>query len=112
MPPVSSDTLVPALADGVERSASPDGALRLTPPRPRRSWCGRMLLRLGWRERPPVELDDIGRFVVERFDGRTVARLADDLAAHLQLTRREAEAALGEFLGMLMRRRLIRLEAR
>ena len=101
---------MPRIAPGVERSFGPDGALRLTPPRPRRGLLGRLLLRLGWRERPPVELDGIGVFVVERCDGRNFGQLARELAAYLRLTPREAETALADFPGMLARRRLLVLD--
>jgi hypothetical protein len=103
--------IVPRLAARVERSRVDGGALRLRVPLRRagrlaRAWC--WLLRLP--AAVEVELDDIGAFVVERLDGRTLGALADDLAGHLQLSRREAEVALADFMRLLSARRLVALE--
>jgi len=61
-------------------------------------------------KRIEVELDEIGRFVVERMDGRTMETLSGDLVDHLRLEDREAKAALTVFVRNLLRRRLVRLE--
>lgn len=102
--------LVPRLAAAVEMQRVAAGALRLRLPLRRtgalaRGW--RWLLRLP--EALEVELDDIGSFVVERLDGRSMGVLADDLALHLQLSRREAEVALADFMRLLATRRLVAL---
>jgi hypothetical protein len=104
---------IPRLAPGVETLRTAAGALRLRGPELRRRYAHRFL---AWLIRAPqrveVELDDIGAFVVERCDGRPLRRLADDLAAHLKLTRREAEVALADFMRLLLQRRLVVLEER
>jgi hypothetical protein len=96
------------LAMGVEAEHTSEGVIRLRGPvqtgfRPFRA--------LTWLMRVPnrieVELDKIGTWVVERLDGRRLDQLADDLAAHLKLTRREAETALADFTRMLAKRRLV-----
>jgi hypothetical protein len=107
---VDPDQLVPQLAHDVTSIPMPDGQVRLRGPRLARP----LLLRwLAWLFRLPVvvevELDDIGSFVIARFDGRTLGRIAEELAAHLQLTRREAEVALADFMRQLMQRRLAEL---
>ena len=56
-----------------------------------------------------VELDDIGAFVVARMDGRRLHHIADDLATHLKLSRREAEVALAQFINGLVVRRLVQV---
>lgn len=105
------ETAVPLLAPGVERATGPDGAPRLHGPPLRHGPVRRRLARVfGLAERVVVELDDIGAFVVDRLDGRTLDQLGADLAAHLKLTRREAEGALAMFLRMLVKRRLVRVE--
>jgi hypothetical protein len=103
--------IVPRLAATVERQRVDSGMLRLRVPLRRagrltRAWC--WLLRLP--AAVEVELDEIGTFVVERLDGRSLGTLADDLASHLQLTRREAEVALADFMRLLSARRLVALE--
>lgn len=104
---------VPRLAPGVEQARTAEGALRLRGPELRRRHVHRFL---AWLIRAPrrieVELDDLGAFVVERCDGRPLRRLADDLAAHLKLTRREAEVALADFMRLLLQRRLVVLDER
>jgi len=100
----------PQLVDGVDHEPLSDGSLRLHGPLLQRGPLMRVLCR--WFRRPPricVELDDIGSWVAERLDGRPLQQLANDLAAHLKLERREAEAALVLFIRMLLKRRLIRL---
>jgi len=98
-----------ALADGVEAHRTADGVLRLRGPA-LRPW-GPMKA-LAWLIRAPkrieIELDQIGTWVVDRLD-RPLAHLAQDLAQHLKLSRREAETALADFTRMLQRRHLIRL---
>ena len=102
---------IPRLADQVEPVRTESGVLRLRGPLLRRSAFARgtaWLLRLPGRFE--VELDDIGTFVVERCDGRTLDRLASEVASHLRLSRREAETALADFFAMLIHRRLAVLE--
>jgi hypothetical protein len=96
----SSDVPRLVLASGVHTGRTGAGRLRLTAAAP---------IRRRWWSRPAaaLELDDIGTWVVERIDGRPVAVLADELAAHLRLTRREAEVALGDFVRQLVARRLV-----
>ncbi len=100
------------LADQVECRRSGTGALHLRGPVMRRRAVSRFL---GWLLRAPdrceVELDDIGAFVVARCDGRPLGSIADDLAAHLRLTRREAEVCLGDFVHALLKRQLVRCDA-
>jgi hypothetical protein len=103
--------IVPRLAASVERLRSDSGVLRLRAPLRRagrltRAWCWLLNLPAAVE----VELDEIGTFVVERLDGRSLGVLADDLAGHLQLTRREAEVALADFMRLLSIRRLVALE--
>lgn len=103
---------IPRLANQVEPVRTDSGALRLRGPLLRRSAFARgmaWLLRLPARFE--VELDDIGTFVVERCDGRTLDFIADEVAAHLRLSRREAETALADFCAMLVHRRLLVLTA-
>lgn len=102
---------VPCLARDVERTATASGIIRLRGPRLVRP----LVLRWwSWLMRMPaaveVELDDIGSFVVARLDGRPLDRLVEDLAGHLKLTRREAEVALADFMGLLLQRRLVVLQ--
>jgi hypothetical protein len=103
---------IPRLADAVEPVRTDTGALRLRGPLLRRSAFSRGM---AWMMRLPgrfeVELDDIGTFVIERCDGRTLDRLASDVAAHLRLSRREAETALADFFAALIKRRLAVLES-
>lgn len=55
-----------------------------------------------------VFLDETGARVVRCIDGRrTVADLASSLAADLNISRSESEAALIRYLGMLGRRELV-----
>lgn len=55
-----------------------------------------------------VALDEVGSFVWERCDGsRTFERLTAELSERFQLTRREAEASLAEFLRILGRRGML-----
>jgi hypothetical protein len=107
-PLVDASRLRPRLASDVTVLPTADGGARLSRPLVRRWTAHRWLARL---LRAPttlaVDLDDIGRFVVERLDGRSLGSLADDLAAHLRLSRREAEVALGDFLRLLTRRRVL-----
>jgi hypothetical protein len=103
--------LVPRLAARVEQRRMDHGVLRLRVPLRRpgrltRAWC--WLLRLPGAVE--VELDEVGTFVVERLDGRSLGALAADLAGHLQLTRREAEVALADFMRLLTARRLVAFE--
>lgn len=103
---------IPRLADQVEPVRTGSGVLRLRGPLLRRSAFARgmaWLLRLPGRFE--IELDDIGTFVIERCDGRTLDRLADEVAAHLRLSRREAETALADFFAALVQRRLAVLDA-
>ncbi len=108
----SQASAVPRLAERVEVHRTGTGALRLRGPELRRAAPMRAV---AWLLRAParteVELDDIGAWVVERLDGRPLDRLAGELAAHLRLTRREAEVALADFLVALRRRGLAELQA-
>jgi hypothetical protein len=113
-PASDPEALAPQLAETVERHRTDAGVLRLRGPEFRRRHLHRLV---AWMVRAPprveVELDDIGTFVVERMDGqRSLRELADELAAHLKLSRREAEAALAQFVSALMRRGLARLAPR
>jgi len=102
---------VPHLADGVQRLQSADGQLRLRGPELRTGRVRRTMAKIfGLAERVEVELDDIGAFVIDRFDGRSLEALATDLAAHLKLRQREAEGALTTFLQALLKRKLLRLD--
>ncbi|MDA3962082.1 MAG: PqqD family protein [Planctomycetota bacterium] len=103
---------VPRLHEEVVVEQEGDG-LRLRGPVFKRGFFRRRMA--GWMnlaDRSVVELDDIGAFVVDRLDGRTMHTLADNIAQHLKLTHREAEAALTVFLQNLLRRKLITLEVR
>ena len=102
----------PALADGVERFTAEDGATHLRGPVIKRGRFGNRLAGLFRRPlRIEVELDVTGAWVAERIDGaHTMAELASELAAHLKLSRREAEAGVTAFLRMLLKRRLVRLD--
>jgi hypothetical protein len=96
------DVCIPclSLAPGVTLARTTAGRVRLTAAAPiRRRWWSRPVAAL--------ELDDIGTWVVERIDGRPVAALAEELATHLRLTRREAEVALGDFARQLVARKLV-----
>lgn len=101
---------IPRLPAGVECERV-GAVVRLKGLPPRRSAPIRALAWLMRQPaRPHVELDEVGTWVLERWDGRTTLHeLADALAAHLRLTRREAETALADFVGMLMRRNLVEL---
>lgn len=103
---------IPRLAEGAETRIV-DSGLRIVGPRLERGPLRRLAARMmHWAERIEVELDDVGAFVVERMDGRSMHQLADDLAKHLKLSHREAEAALTVFLQMLLKRKLIALDIR
>jgi len=87
------------------------GVVRLRGPQLRRPLVVRWwswLLRLP--DAVEVELDEIGSFVITRCDGRCLDRIVEDLAGHLQLSRREAEVALADFMALLLQRRLVVLE--
>lgn len=102
---------VPRLAEGVATEVQPDGSLRLNGPELRRGPLSRGFARLLRRPcRIAVELDDIGRFVIERLDGRDMDGLAKALSSYLKLTRREAETSLTLFMQALLRRRLVVLQ--
>ncbi len=108
---MSVQTAVPRLAPDAAMSRGPDGALRLTAPLPRRglhAWLAKIA-------RSPqhitVELDAVGAWTVEHLDGRSLERLADDLARQFKLSPREARVALGQFVQSLVARRLVRLAA-
>ncbi len=102
---------IPRLAPGVESVVAVPGVIRLRAAPYRRGAVMRLLARLlRLADRAEVELDDIGTWVVERFDGRSLGELAWALANHLKLSRREAETALGDFLRMLLVRKLAVLE--
>jgi len=103
--------LVPRLADGVAIHRPTPEVVRLRSAPFVRRGLHRLVARwLGRPERIELELDDLGAWVVERCDGRSVATLAEDLASHLKLTSREAEVALGDFLSQLVGRRLMMLD--
>lgn len=101
---------IPRLVPAVESLSAPGGGLRLRGPLLERRGLHRWV---AWLFAAPprieIELDDIGAFVVTRMDGRNLRQLADDLAAHLKLTRREAEVSLAQFLHALVTRRLAAL---
>lgn len=104
-------SLIPRLDGAVESLRTSEGLIRLRGPILRRPLLLRWLAwLLGQPKRVEVELDDIGTWVVERCDGRSLDQLAEELAAHLRLTRREAETALADFTRLLMTRRLLSLE--
>jgi hypothetical protein len=110
-PAADPAAIVPRLVAEVEAIRDGAGTLRLRGPLLRRPLLLRWFAWLFARpKRIEVELDDIGSWVVERCDGRSLQRLAGDLAAHLKLTRREAETALADFVKLLLMRRLLRLE--
>lgn len=101
---------VPRLVPGCECEEMATG-LRIKGPTIRRGPLGRRMARVfKWSTRIEVELDDVGAWVYERIDGRSLHELADQLADHLKLTHREAEAALTVFLQMLLKRKLITLD--
>ena len=101
----------PRLVDGCELTELDGGRLRIRGPVLRRGPVRRRLARLlRFVDRLEAELDEIGTWVVQRMDGRSMHRLADELAIHLKLTHREAEAALTVFLQMLLKRKLIVLD--
>lgn len=101
----------PRLCSGVISEALPGGGLILRGAPLPRGPVRRALARVfRLPERLAVELDAMGAFVVERLDGRSVAELAQDVARHLRLTRREAEGAVGMFLRLLLRRKLIEID--
>ena len=114
MMPSSAEAVADArahLADGVEPYRSDEGNLRLRGPLLKRGPLRRLMARIfRLAVRVEVELDDAGSFVVERLDGRRLGEIAEDLAAHLKLRRREAEGALVAFLQLLLRRKLVRIE--
>ncbi len=102
---------IPRIVAEVESFRDDHGLLHLRGPLLQRPLLFRWMAWLFARpKRIEVALDEIGSWVVERCDGRTLDRLASDLAAHLKLTRREAETALGDFITMLLMRRLLRLD--
>ncbi len=102
---------IPRLAPGVESVVAAPGVVRLRAAPYRRGALMRLLARfMRLADRTEIELDDIGSWVVERFDGRSLGELAWALANHLKLSRREAETALGDFLRMLLVRNLAVLE--
>ena len=110
-PVAHPSAMVPRLLAEVETIRTPAGRMHLRGPLLQRP----MLLRwLAWLLAQPkrieVELDDIGSWVVERCDGRSLDQLATELALYLKLTRREAETALADFVRLLQARRLLRLE--
>ena len=100
--------LRPVLGPGVEREDLGDGIFCLNGPLfkrgPIRGWYARTF-KLPQRLR--CELDEVGSFVIQRVGERNMGQLADDLADHLKLTRREAEGALGLFFKDLIKRKLI-----
>jgi hypothetical protein len=99
---------VPRLATGIEIHRPTPNIVRLrSAPFPRRGWHATLARWLGFPERLELELDDLGAWVIERCDGRNVATLAGELAAHVKLSEREAEVALGDFLRQLVGRRLV-----
>lgn len=108
--PADPGLQIPRLAPAVESLPVPGGGLRLRGPLLVRRGPHRWL---SWLFAAParieVELDDIGAFVVARMDGRPLRQLADELAAHLKLTTREAEVALAQFIQGLVVRRLAAL---
>ena len=104
-------SLIPRLGEAVETFRTGESLIRLRGPLLRRP----LLLRwiawlLGQPKLVEVELDDIGTWVIERCDGRTLDQLAGELASHLRLSRREAETALADFTRLLLTRRLLTLE--
>ena len=101
---------IPRLAPGVETIVAVPGVIRLRSAPYQRGPVMRLLARiLRLKDRAEVELDDIGTWVVERFDGRSLGELAWALANHLKLSQREAETALGDFLRLLLSRNLATL---
>ena len=111
IPTADPHSLSPQLTDTVQCQRTDTGMLRLRGPEFNRRHVHRFI---AWLMRAPqrieVELDDIGTFVVERMDGRrSLRQLADELAAHLKLSRREAEAALAQFVTTLVKRDLVHL---
>jgi hypothetical protein len=110
---ISSDDIaaaIPRLAPDVER-IDQDGVVRLRGRELRRSWIGRLLARLlRLPRRVTVELDEIGVYVIDRMDGRSLTTIAEDLCAHLRFSARESRVALTAFVRQLLERRLIRLD--
>ena len=110
-PVAHPSALVPRLCSEVETIRTPEGKLHLRGPLLLRPMPLRWLAwLLAQPKRIEVELDDIGAWVVERCDGRSLDQLASDLAVNLKLTRREAETALADFVRLLQTRRLLRLD--
>lgn len=102
---------VPRLATEVTTVDNDEGTIDLCGPPFKRGPLIRLWARL-WRlpERVEVRLDEIGTYVVSRMDGRDLQHLCGDLAGHLQLSRREADAAVTAFLRLLLLRRLVVLD--
>ena len=97
---------VPRLAADVTSERAADGALRLSVPLHRRGphrWIARVV---GLADRTTVELDAVGAWAVEHFDGRTLDVMAEGLARAFKLGRREARVALGQFVQSLIARRI------
>ncbi len=102
---------VPAPVPGIEALPSDDGRALLLVAR-RRPFRRRWLERIApvARERR-IELDEIGAQVWRRIDGRRDVRtLIHDFTAEFHVDRKEAEAAVVEFLKALMKRGLITLQ--
>lgn len=106
--PLDPSTSALRLADGVDLQRTPEGLIRLIGA-PIRPWGPLRIL--AWLMRVPkrgeVELDAIGTWVIDRIDEHRLDELAVALAAHLKLSRREAETALADFTKMLLRRQLV-----
>lgn len=103
---------VPRLAPGVTVIRTDQGACRLrSAPFTRRGLHGLLARWLRLPDHVLLELDDLGAWVVERLDGRDLEALSAELAAHLRLTRREAEVALADFLRQLALRHLVQVLA-
>lgn len=101
---------VPCFAQGVTAQRSSSGVTRLYSEPFKRRHIHKYIARVArLPERMELELDELGSWVIERCDGRSVAELSVELAAYLRLTRREAEVALGDFLRQLIARHLIDL---
>ncbi|MCX7804410.1 MAG: PqqD family protein [Planctomycetota bacterium] len=75
----------------------------------RRTWLHRLLgvppIRTGIRT---ARLDPVGRFVIERLDGRSLWRLLDDLCVEFKTSPREAYLTLLPFMNSLLSRGIIR----
>lgn len=106
--PLDPSTSALRLADGVDLHRTPEGLVRLVGA-PIQPWGPLRIL--AWLMRVPkrgeVELDTIGTWVIDRIDEYRLDELAVALAAHLKLSRREAETALADFTRMLLRRQLV-----